>query len=218
MRTPHLEAPWLMAALCALSLAACSDLDAPVGDLGSLRGDASPAVPPAVAGWSAAASASQSDAWASDAGHEYLLDSGDRLRIFVYGQPNLSRVYPVDQAGTITVPLIGQVHARSLTARRLEQVIGARLATRYVRDPEVTVDIVQHRPFFILGEVRNAGQYPYVSGLTVRSAVAIAGGFSERANEQTFQLTRAGGMGRFDVSDGHVVLPGDTIYVYERYF
>ncbi len=156
----------------------------------------------------------------ADTDGPYLLDSGDRLRIFVYGQPNLSRVYVVDHGGWITVPLIGGVKARGLTTFDLERSLKAKLGAQYVRDPHVTVDMHQNRPFFILGEVRTAGQYPYVSGMTVKTAVAIAGGFSERANERKFQITRRinGLVEKLDVPDDYVVLPGDTIQVYERFF
>lgn len=150
----------------------------------------------------------------------YLLDTGDKLRIFVYGQPSLSRLYTVDHEGRISVPLIGHVHARGKTTSSLEGTIKARLGAQYVKDPHVTVDIQQNRPFFILGEVRTAGQYPYVSGMTVQSAVAIAGGFSERANERKFQITRRinGIVEKMDVPADYVMLPGDTIQVYERWF
>jgi polysaccharide biosynthesis/export protein len=150
----------------------------------------------------------------------YLLDTGDRLRIFVYGQPSLSRVYPVDHDGKISVPLIGHVMARGLTTGRLEGAIKARLGAQYVKDPHVTVDIAQNRPFFILGEVRQAGQYPYVSGMTVQAAIAIAGGFSERANERKIQITRRtdGVIEKMDVPQDYVVLPGDTLFIYERWF
>lgn len=150
----------------------------------------------------------------------YLLDSGDKLRVFVYGQPSLSRLYTVDHEGRISVPLIGHVHARGNTTAGLEKVIRSRLGAQYVKDPHVTVDIQQNRPFFILGEVRSAGQYPYVSGMTIQSAIAIAGGFSERANERKFQITRRinGLVEKLDVPDDYVVLPGDTIQVYERFF
>ncbi|MBS0244660.1 MAG: polysaccharide export protein [Proteobacteria bacterium] len=149
----------------------------------------------------------------------YLLDTGDRLRIFVYGQPNLSRQYIVDQSGNVSVPLIGRVAARGLTTYALERAIKSRLGTQYVRDPEVTVDIIQNRPFFILGEVRNAGQYPYVGGMTVRSAVAIAGGYSERADQRIVQITRRtnGMVEKIDVPDDYIVRPGDTLLVYERF-
>ena len=150
----------------------------------------------------------------------YLLDSGDKLRIFVYGQPSLSRLYTVDHDGKISVPLIGHVHARGKTTASLEGTIKARLGTQYVKDPHVTVDIQQNRPFFILGEIRAAGQYPYVSGMTIQSAIAIAGGFSERANERKFQITRRinGVIEKLEVPADYVVMPGDTIQVYERWF
>lgn len=149
----------------------------------------------------------------------YLLDTGDRLRIFVYGQPNLSRIYVVDQGGKIAVPLIGNVSARGLTTDGLTRVIARRLGAEYVRDPQVTVDLQQNRPFFILGEVRNAGQYPYVSGMTVETAVAIAGGYSERASTRSFRVTRRvdGLVEEFETPAGYVIKPGDTVFVHERF-
>jgi polysaccharide export outer membrane protein len=150
----------------------------------------------------------------------YLLDTGDRLRIFVYGQPNLSRLYIVDHDGRITVPLIGSLNARGMTTAALEKSIKARLGAEYVRDPQVTVDIQQNRPFFILGEVRNAGQYPYVSGMTVETAVAIAGGYTERASDRKFRITRrhSSAVEQMEVPADFVVRPGDTVYVFERIF
>ena len=150
----------------------------------------------------------------------YLLDTGDRLRIFVYGQPNLSRLYIVDHDGRITVPLIGGVKARGQTTSALESTIRSRLGAQFVKDPQVTVDIQQNRPFFILGEVRSAGQYPYVSGMTIETAVAIAGGYSERANERRMKLTRRvdGLVDVMDVPPDYVVQPGDTVYIRERFF
>lgn len=157
---------------------------------------------------------------APDAEQPYLLDSGDRVRVFVYGQPNLSRSYPVDGAGFIAVPLIGNVKARGLTTYHLAREIAAQLGVRYVRDPEVTAEIVAYRPFFILGEVRAAGQYPFVSGLTVEAAVAIAGGYSPRASEREVRITRHidGEVAEVHVPPSERVLPGDTIYVDERWF
>jgi polysaccharide biosynthesis/export protein len=150
----------------------------------------------------------------------YLLDTGDRLRVFVYGQPNLSRLYIVDHDGKITVPLIGAVRARAHTTYQLEGMIRAKLGSQFVKDPQVTVDVQQNRPFFILGEVRNAGQYPYVSGMTAETAVAIAGGFSERANERKVRITRRidGTMEVIEAPTDYVVQPGDTVYIFERFF
>jgi polysaccharide export outer membrane protein len=149
----------------------------------------------------------------------YLLDSGDKLRIFVYGNPNLSRLYTVDHEGMIPVPLIGNVPARGKTTNALAHAIAARLAAKFLQDPHVTVDIAQNRPFFILGEVRSAGQYPYVSGLTVQGAIAIAGGYGDRANERQICITRRhnGLIEKLDVPPDYIVRPGDTIYVYERW-
>jgi polysaccharide export outer membrane protein len=156
----------------------------------------------------------------ADTDGPYLLDTGDRLRVFVYGQPNLSRLYTVDHDGKITVPLIGQVKARGVTTQSLEGAIRSRLGAQYVKDPQVTVDIQQNRPFFILGEVRSAGQFPYVSGMTIETAVAIAGGYSERANERKARITRRinGLVEVLEVPPDYVVQPGDTVYVYERIF
>lgn len=156
----------------------------------------------------------------ADADGPYLLDTGDRLRVFVYGQPNLSRGYTVDHDGRIIVPLIGGVMARGRTTGQVQAEIKHRLGAQYVRDPQVTVDIVQNRPFFILGEVRNPGQYPYVSGMTIETAVAIGGGYTERASTRSYRITRRinGFMDVIDVPGDYVVRAGDTVYVYERFF
>jgi polysaccharide export outer membrane protein len=154
-------------------------------------------------------------------GHEpYLLDTGDRLRVFVYGQPNLSRLYTVDQVGNIAVPLIGSVPARGRTTVDLGRGIAARLGREFVKDPQVTVDIVQNRPFFILGEVRLPGQYPYVSGMTVEQAVAIGGGYTERASKRSYRITRKLGalVDQIEAPGDYPLCPGDTVYVTERWF
>ncbi len=174
----------------------------------------------AIAGWSAAATRDEAVVTDERASGPYRLDSGDKLRIFVYGQTSLSRIYTVDNEGFISVPLIGGVKARGATTRSLEGTIRSRLGGEFVRDPHVTVDIQQYRPFFILGEVRSAGQYPYLGGLTVDAAVAIAGGYSERANERKVQITRRinGLVEKIEVPGDSEVQPGDTIFVKERWF
>lgn len=156
----------------------------------------------------------------SDAEGPYLLDTGDRLRVFVYGQPNLSRAYTVDHDGRITVPLIGNVDARGRTTRDVASAIRSRLGAEFVRDPQVTVDVLQNRPFFIYGEVKTGGQYPFVSGMTVETAIAIAGGYSERASSRSFRITRRinGFVDQIDAPGDYPLLPGDTVYVNERFF
>lgn len=150
----------------------------------------------------------------------YLLDTADRLRIFVYGQPNLSRLYTVDHDGRIAVPLIGSITARGKTTSELQAAIRARLGAEFVKDPQVTVDVQQNRPFFIYGEVKTAGQYPYVSGMTIETAIAIAGGYTERASERKFRLTRRvnGYVEEIEAPRDYIVKPGDTVYVFERFF
>jgi polysaccharide biosynthesis/export protein len=111
----------------------------------------------------------------------YTLDSGDRLRIVVFGQDGLTNSYAVDTAGNITLPLIGAVHARGLTTAELSGALAARLRQGFLREPHVAVEVELYRPFFILGEVVFPGQYPYVPNMTIETAVAIAGGFTPRA-------------------------------------
>ncbi|WP_034492090.1 polysaccharide biosynthesis/export family protein [Afifella pfennigii] len=150
----------------------------------------------------------------------YRLDSGDQLRIVVFGQNELTNIYTVDQAGYIALPLIGEIATRGATSAELESSIEAALASRFVRNPDVTVEVAAYRPFFILGEVSSPGQYPYVPGMTVENAVAVAGGFTPRANERVVRLSRQlNGVlyeGRLAVTEP--IRAGDTVYVSERLF
>ena len=150
----------------------------------------------------------------------YLLDSGDKVRVFVYGQPNLSHVYPIDGAGLISVPLIGAVRARGVTTYRLTEEIASALKVSFVKDPQVSIEMAESRPFYILGEVRTAGQYPFAPGMTMEAAVAVAGGFGPRATEREVRITRRidGMMSEIHVPLTEAVRPGDTIYVEERWF
>src|SRR5262249_11178487 len=107
----------------------------------------------------------------------YTLDSGDRLRIVVFGQDGLTNSYAVDASGHIAMPLSGSVSARGLTTDQLAATVAAKLREGFIREPHVAVEIEAYRPFFILGEVTQPGQYPYVANMTVETAIAIAGGF-----------------------------------------
>lgn len=150
----------------------------------------------------------------------YRLDSGDNLRITVFAQEDLTNTYVVDQAGHVAFPLIGSVAARGQTVSELETQIAGKLRQGYLRDPDVSIQVDQHRSFFILGEVNTAGQYSYVPGMNVQNAIAIAGGFTARANQSNVDITRKvkGDVltGRVTISDP--ILAGDTIYVRERLF
>jgi polysaccharide biosynthesis/export protein len=150
----------------------------------------------------------------------YTLGPGDRLRITVFEQPNLSGSYNVDAAGTITLPLVGSVPAQGRTPQSLKGALEARLRDKFLRDPNVSVEIEAYRPFFIFGEVAQAGQYQYVAGMTVEQAIAIAGGYSPRGRRGLVELARRDGESvvRVEVPLTTVVKPGDTIFIKERWF
>ena len=150
----------------------------------------------------------------------YRLDAGDKLRVVVYGQDGLTNTYAIDAGGSITMPLIGAVPARGRTPAGLAAEISGKLRNGYIRDPSVAVEIETYRPFFILGEVAAPGQYPYVPNMSVESAVAIAGGFSPRAQRDRVTLTHTdhAGPSRAVVPLGTPLSPGDTILVSERWF
>lgn len=150
----------------------------------------------------------------------YTLDSGDRVRIVVFGQEDLSRVYTVDASGYVSIPLAGPVHARGLTPVGLASAVARGLRGKYVKDPNVTAEVETYRPLFVLGQVKRAGQFPYMPGLTVEMAVALAEGYTARANERKVRLTRrfGGVMSTVMVPTDYPVQPGDTIYVLRRFF
>jgi polysaccharide export outer membrane protein len=140
----------------------------------------------------------------------YRLDSGDRLRI----------VYSVETSGNVSMPLIGTVRGRGLSTVQLGLDIEAELRCKYIKDPKVSIEIDVYRPFFILGEVRRPGEYPYVNAMTVEGAVALAEGYTKRVKKRVMRLTRKFGglMSTVMVPPDYPVQPGDTIYVLERIF
>lgn len=150
----------------------------------------------------------------------YRLDSGDRLRITVFDQASLTNTYTVDQAGYIAFPLIGQVAARGTTMQQLEGTIAQRLRKGYLRDPDVSIEMDRYRSIFVMGEVGQPGQYSYVPGMTVQNAIAVAGGFTSRANQRDVDVTRKVNgtiaTGRVPITDP--IIAGDTVYVRERLF
>lgn len=150
----------------------------------------------------------------------YTLDAGDRLRVTVFEQTDLTNTYNVDQAGFISFPLIGNIPARGKTIKQIEGEIANNLRNGYLRQPNVSVEIDRYRPVFIMGEVGAAGQYSYVPGMTAQKAIAAAGGFTPRANQSDVDITR---QIKQQIMTGRVlisspIMPGDTIYVRERLF
>jgi polysaccharide export outer membrane protein len=156
----------------------------------------------------------------ASAAASYVLGPNDRVRLKVYGEPDIAGEYEVDNNGNVSIPLAGHIRAAGLTTRQLERSIASALSKGIVRDPRVNVEIALYRPYYILGEVKKGGEYPYRLGLTVMDAVASAGGFTYRANENRVYLRRSGaGAEEIYVLDAPVpVFPGDNIRIPERYF
>jgi polysaccharide export outer membrane protein len=151
----------------------------------------------------------------------YRLNPGDKMRIIVYGQNHLTGDYSLDNAGMLSFPLAGQIKAAGMTPGELERSIKSKLDPDYIRGASVSVEVASKRPFYIIGEVRNPGSYPYVSGISVFNAVALAGGYTYRARENSFYIKRTDNNGkivRVLADSNSVIRPGDTIQVRERYF
>jgi polysaccharide biosynthesis/export protein VpsN len=150
----------------------------------------------------------------------YRLGIGDRVRIDVFGEADLSIETAIDGTGRINYPLLGSVPASHRTAGELQEAITTGLASGYLRSPDVRVAIVQYRPFYIVGQVRKAGAYPFVIGLTVEKALALAGGLTNLASTRRIYVLReeAPGNQRIRVSLDALVFPGDTLLVEESLF
>lgn len=150
----------------------------------------------------------------------YTLGSGDRVKITVFGEDDLSGQFEISSAGEIAFPLIGDVKAAGLSLRQVAEEIAAKLLDGFLKKPRVNVEVVNYRPFYILGEVKRPGSYPYVGRMTVINAVALGGGFTHRAQKGRMSITRATDpQGREQlINSDDVVLPGDVIRVPERFF
>lgn len=149
---------------------------------------------------------------------EYHLGGGDQVKVTIFGEQDLSGDYRVDGSGMLTMPLIGRVHAAGLTSDQLKATL-QRHYKQYLKTPDVSVEIVNYRPFYIVGEVKDPGKYPYVNGMTVINAVAIAGGFTYRADSNDFYIQRKGKTKyEFSARQTTVVRPGDVVVVRERFF
>lgn len=151
---------------------------------------------------------------------DYRLGSGDALRITVFGEADLSGDFTVNTQGAIAFPLIGDVTAGGRTLRELEVELADRLRGSYVLQPNISIEVTNHRPFFILGEVNAPGTYPYAGGLTVLNAVATAGGFTPRADQRRVYVKHAGDTQEriYALTTAASVRPGDTIRIPERRF
>lgn len=150
----------------------------------------------------------------------YKVGAGDRLTVRVVGEPDLTNDYLVDGAGNISMPYVNTAQVAGMTAPQIAQFITSRLRQGYLRNPSVSVQVTNLRPFFILGEVTTAGSFAYQEGMTVQNAVAIAGGYAARANQGEVMITRKSANGTITRKAPVTtqVYPGDVIYVRERWF
>ena len=151
---------------------------------------------------------------------DYRLGAGDRVKVTVFNEPTLSGEFAVNTTGAVSLPLVGDVPAVGKRATDVAATFQARLADGYVRSPVVSIEITQYRPFFILGEVKTPGQYPYAAGLTALNAIAIAQGFTPRAEKGVVFIRRAGAASEepLRLTPDLRVWPGDTIRLSEKYF
>jgi polysaccharide export outer membrane protein len=151
----------------------------------------------------------------------YRLTTGDKVKVTVYNEPDLTGEFQVNDAGNVSFPLAGDIPANGATVSEFQQRLTTKLRKGYVKNPRVSVEISTYRPFNVIGEVKNAGQYPYRPGLTLSDAVAMAGGYTYRANQNTAYIRRADASGETSVNTdqgGITVGPGDNIRIPERYF
>ena len=151
---------------------------------------------------------------------EYNLGTGDRIKLTVYGENDLSGEYEVGSTGVVALPLIGDVHVSGQSIRSFEQAVRSRLSEGYLKDPRVSAQVINYRPFFILGEVSKPGSYPYVNGMTIINAVALAGGYTYRADKSGVTISHANDPEKKDnpAAEEATVMPGDIIRVPERFF
>ncbi len=175
---------------------------------------------PSAAPTSYAATVQQPAAAATSSVAAYRLGSGDKVKVNVFGEADLSGEFLVGDNGRIDLPLIGAVQARGQTVTQFQNAVVARYSGGYLKDPKVSVSVLNYRPFFIQGEVGKGGEYPYKAGLTIQNAVAIAGGYTYRANTGKAFVRRAGQDREVEIQTNQRVAinPGDIIRVPERFF
>ena len=150
----------------------------------------------------------------------YRLGSGDKVRVNVYGEESLSGEFFVSGDGKVSLPLVGEVQASGLTVKSFQDEVQQAFRNGYLKEPRVSAEVLNYRPFYILGEISHPGEYPYTSGLTVFNAVATAGGFTYRANKGHVYIRRTNDTEeqRLPLTSTTLVAPGDTIRIGERLF
>lgn len=149
----------------------------------------------------------------------YRLGIGDKLKITVFGEENLSGATEVNAMGQVALPLAGEVPAKGLAINQFRDAVVRRLQDGYLKTPKVTVEITNYRSIYVHGEIKSGGEFPFKPGLTLRDAVAVAGGYTYRADQSYILITREGEkITRIPLPSDVPVLPGDNLQVPERFF
>lgn len=150
----------------------------------------------------------------------YHLGSGDKLKITIFNQEDMSGEYTVDGTGNVSLPLIGTINAKGLTLNDFENKLKEKLSPDYLLNPKIAIQVLNYRPFYILGEIKKPDSYPYVSGMTYLTAIAIAGGFTYRAKENFVYVIHSNDTEQKEIETRleEPVMPGDIIRIEERLF
>ena len=151
---------------------------------------------------------------------EYTFGTGDQIRLTIFGHEDLSGEFTVSETGTVSLPLAGSLSIGGLTIRQAKEEVVDALKPDYLLNPQVSIEVLNYRPFYIIGEVKEPGSYPYVNGITVTEAVALGGGFTHRAKKGEMIVIRGSDPTKTEraVSVTDAVLPGDVVKVLERFF
>lgn len=158
---------------------------------------------------------------AADPATQYKLAAGDVLRIIVFGEPELSmKKIRLSDAGTFSYPFLGEISAKGLTPGQVEKIIVDGLKQGYLIDPKVSLSQIEYRSFYINGEVKKPGSYPFVPGLTLEKAIALGGGLTERASMKRVTILRGDGGATVtdNVTRSTTIAPGDTISIAQGFF
>ena len=149
----------------------------------------------------------------------FRLGIGDKLKVTVFGEDNLSSQVEVNPSGAIAMPLIGEVPAKGKSLGELKELLGRRLGEGYLKNPRINVEVLNFRPIYVHGEAKSGGEFAYKNGITFRDAIAMAGGYTYRAQQGYLYIVREGGQEeRLPLPSSLPVLPGDNIRIPERFF
>lgn len=151
----------------------------------------------------------------------YKLGSGDKIKVTVYGENDLSATYLVNEEGYISFPLINEIKVKNKTIFDVKDLLVAALSNGYLIDPSISIEVAEFRPIYVMGEIKSPGSYNFVADMSVRNAIALAGGFTYRAKQDDILITReiiGKGKQQIELGPDDKVLPGDVIQVEERFF